>query len=356
MLKKFKLFIAIAILLAQSQISFAQSTKAKIGFLLPLSGQYAAVGIDNQQGIEIAKSEIDPSLQFDLIFADSKADPTQSVSEFKKLSEIDKVIGAFVFRGPPGMAINPLSLKAHLPLLGGVGNKDFALNNPYAFQLWVRSDTEGEYLATQIIEKGFKKIALITVQDDWPVAVSNGFISRLKELNTKLIFDQELLPTDVDFRSQISKLRQSNPDAIFLNIGLNQIAPFAKQLREQGVKAQLFSNFWAGKKEVITGAGEFGEGMMFAEMATNLDDLKDKLKNRFNSSPSGATLSSYVATIFIAQSLKGLSNPNPDTFYSSLLAQKEVRTRNGVFEIKNRFVQFPMALRAIRNGIVVDTD
>lgn len=217
-------FIFASAILIQCSVSVAQNIK--IGMLLPLTGQYAAIGQDNKQGIDIAKLEIDPTLKIDFLFADSKADSTQAVSEFRKLSDVNGVIGMFAFRGPVGMAINPLSLNAKLALLGGVGNKNFVLNNEYAFQLWVRSDVEGEFLAAQLHKLGRKKIAVVTVQDDWPVAVSNGFKSKAEEQGISIVYDQEILPTDTDFRSQVAKINTLKPDSIFLNVGLNQIGVF----------------------------------------------------------------------------------------------------------------------------------
>lgn len=250
------------------------------------------------------------------------------------------------------MAVNPLSKSARLPLLGGVGNKDFALSNEYSFQLWIRSDEEGAFLASKLFDSGYKNVALFTVQDDWPVAVSNGFRERAKSLGITLVLDNEILPSDSDFRSHLLKLRDSEIDAIFINVGLGQIGPLAKQLRELGIKAPLYSNFWAGKKEVISAAGDAGNGLMFAEMATDLANLKSELNKRFKSTPSGATLSAYVATILFSQALTDIGDykVSANALYESLLKQKDVKTRNGTFEIKERFVQFPMTIRTIRSG------
>lgn len=333
---------------------FADRPSAKIGMLLPLSGQYASIGLDCQQAVEIAKLEIDPNLNLEFIYADSKAEAAQAVVEFKKLIDIDKIIAGFVFRGPPGMAINPLSKSAKMPILGGVSNKDFALSNDYAFQLWSRSDFEGEFLATALKSKGIKKIALVTVQDDYPVAVSLGFREKIKNLGLEIIIDEEVLPSEVDFRTQISKLRRASTDAIFLNVGLGQIAPMLVQLRQLGIESPLYSNFWAGKKEVITAAGKAAEGVIFAEMSTNLENLRKDLNSKFNTSPSGATLSTYVATIMLAQAISGLSEISAQALHSALSEIKEIKTRNGNFEVKDRFVQFPMSLRVIHSSVVED--
>ncbi len=289
--------------------------EAKLGALLPLSGPYAAVGADNQRGIELAKEEA----SFEVIYADSKAEPAQAISEFQKLVNINNVNGVFVFRGPPGMAVNPISKKEKIPLLGGVGNKDFINQNDYAFQAWIPSDKEGEFLAKQM--KNYEKIALLTVQDDWPISVSKGF---RESIGKKLIFDEEILPSEIDIRSQAHKLK--NSDAIFLNVAISQIGSFTTQLRALGVKARIFTNFWAGKEEVIKAIGN--EELSFAEM-----DSQDL---------TSAELSGYVSAILFSKA------PN----YEALINQDEVVTKRGTYKIKNRVIQFPMRLRTIKNGKV----
>lgn len=352
---KIRYLLFISLLLLCLDLSAEQKAKVKIGMLLPLSGQFAAVGSDNQQGIAVAQLEIGNADRMELLFADTKADGAQAVSEFRKMLDSDSIDGAFVFRGPPGMSISPISKSAHIPILGGVGNKDFALNNEYAFQLWSRSDEEGAYVAQKMHERQIKSVALFTVQDDWPVAVSNGFRAKFKELGGVLSFDQDIIPTDSDFRSLIAKVRMKKPDALFVNIGLNQIGPFVKQLRELGVTSTVYSNFWAGKREVLEALGEAGDGLLYAEMATDLGHFKSILKDRFNASPSGATLSAYVATLLFSQAISEMdraSETGHEALYKHLLNQREVRTKIGSFDVKDRFVQFPMTIREVRRGEV----
>lgn len=289
--------------------------EVKLGALLPLSGPYAPVGADNQRGIELAKEEVD----FDVIYADSKAEPAQAILEFQKLVSINNVEGVFVFRGPPGMAVNPISKKEKIPLLGGVGNKDFVNQNEYAFQAWIPSDKEGAFMARQM--NNYEKIALITVQDDWPISVSKGF---RESIGKKLVFDEEILPSQTDIRSQAHKLK--NIDAIFLNVGISQIGSFTTQLKSLGVKSRIFSNFWAGKEEVISTLGD--EELSFAEM-----DSQDL---------TSAELSAYVAAILFAKA------PS----YEALINQKEVVTKRGTYKINNQVIEFPMRLRTIKNGKV----
>lgn len=332
--------------------SFAEPVK--IGIMLPLSGPFAAIGADGQQGIEIAKSEIDPSVQIEFILGDSKADPNTAVAEFNKMVSVDKVNAVYAFRGPIGMALNPLSKSAHIPLLGGVGNKQFALSNDYAFQLWPRADVEGELLAEKFFKDGSKRPALITVQDDYPIAVSVGFREKLKGLGVALSSDTEILPSDTDFRIPISKLRSLNVDAVFVNLGINQIGPFVRQMHELGLRLPLFSNFWAGKKDVIEAGGEAMNGLVFVEMSTEYPHLKQELETRFKSNPSGATVSAYVGTIMIAQAVKKIEGSKSSDLYSALRGLSGIQTESGLFKVQDRFVQFPLTLRIVKNNVASD--
>lgn len=351
------LTLTIALLLPTAAFANPQEVTTatpSIGLLLPLSGQYAALGTDVQQGIEIAARELPPNLPLNLRFADSRADPITSIAEFRKLAHAEKIIGAFAFRGPVGMAINPISRAHQIPLLGGVGNKEFTAQNEYAFQMWPPSDREGAFLATQIARLGLKRIALLTAQDDWPISVSDGFRGAAVHNGLEIEYDQETLPSEVDWRSQISRVKQKRPDAIVLNLSLHQIGPCLRQIRDAGLQAPAFSNFWAGKKEVITAAGSAADGMRFVEISTNYDKLKVDLAARFQANPSGATLSGYVAMHTLGQALQGLKDTTTRGLYDRLLSLSEVPTPNGTFTIHNRIVDFPLTIRVIRNGEISD--
>lgn len=349
-------FVLVFTIFANLQ-AWAQQAEArafKLGMLLPLSGPYAAVGTDSKEGIELAQSELTQENKLNFVFADSKGEASLAVTEFKRLLDVERVSGVYALRGPAGMAVNPLSRSAKIPLLGGVGNKNFALSNEYAFQLWARSDFEGEFIASVLNAAGLKKIAIITVQDDYFEAVSDGLRSKAESAGLRIVYDQETLPTESDFRTQVNALRRVSPDAVFINLGLHQIATFITQMKQLGIDLPIYSNFFAGKKEVVDALGSLGNGVIFAEMSTKLSKFREDLKTRFNSSPSAATLAAYLATLMLAQAVGPLEIVNSETLHASLLKIKEIRTTNGNFVVKDRFVQFPMALKIIRDGAAVD--
>jgi branched-chain amino acid transport system substrate-binding protein len=320
---------------------FAEHRTESIGMLLPLTGAYASVGADNRAGIDAALGERGGASGLNLVLADSQADPHRSVSEFRKLSDIDRVVAVYAMRGPVGMSVNPLSQRVKVPLLGGVGNKHFTTSNEFAFQAWPTSEREGGFLAEQLAQYGVKRLSIVTVEDDWPIAVSQELSLHAAQRGLSVVGEWRVLPTESDLRTIAGRLKRESGDAIFLNVGLAQIGPFVKQLRELGVTIQIYSNFWAAKPEVRSAGGGRLTGVRYVEMRTDSPALP--------SGASGATLSAYVATHLLLQARSTIKGPlTRESLYAALLAQREVETQAGTFAVIDRQIQFPMVMREIR--------
>lgn len=330
-------------------------TPIKVGMLLPLSGGYAAIGADNRQGIELALTEIGEDSLLP-VFGDSRTEPSHAINEFKRLVHSDGVQAVFAFRGPIGMAVNPFSRQLRVPLLGGVGNKQFTLLNEYAFQVWPPSDQEGEFIATTIQKIGGDRVGIVTAQDDWTKAVSDALRAILLRDGISVVFDEDVSPPEHDFRALVARLRHVEPGIIFVNVGISQIGPLIRQLREAGLRTPIISNFWINKPEVIQFAGSDAlEDVMFAEMSTELPALRKETRRRYGNDPSGATISAYVATMFLAQAARGYaSERGRRTFSAQLREIRMVRTKNGDFPVRDRIVQLPIVMRVFRGGEVTD--
>lgn len=349
---RFTPYIICFIFLAVS--AYAQELKAsppKIGMLLPLSGSYASGGVDNQQGVEAALSLTNQAALFKVIYSDSRADATTGISEFRKLTDTDNVLAVFVMRGTVGMAINPISLNSKIPVLGAVGNKNFAATNQYAFQAWSKLDDEGAFLAKKLQDHGYHKVALLTVQDDWQGAVSDEF---RKVFPASILFDQEVVPSNLDFRSELSRIKALAPEVIFANLALAQIGPFMRQAKELNLNAKIYSNFWVAKKEVLDSVGAaLLEGVRYVEMDTELPKLQKLINEKYSATVSGATLSAYASTLLLAQVIG--KNPQITTraeLYAALLKQTQIETSDGPIAIVDRCIKFPLVEKTIQGGKV----
>ena len=85
-----------------------KTPKLKVGMILPLSGHYAAIGQDTKRGVEVALTELGEGV-LEVSYGDSQTEPRRAISEFQQMVDVEGVQGVFAFRGPIGMALNPLS-------------------------------------------------------------------------------------------------------------------------------------------------------------------------------------------------------------------------------------------------------
>lgn len=330
-----------------------RNTKLKIGAILTLSGNFAAAGDDARRGIEAALSESDNANWLEVRYEDSRNEPSVAVAEFQKLVNVDGAAAIYTHRSSIGMALNPISLRGAVPLLGAVGHQEFATGNKFAIQMWPRAHDEGRFVADEFFGKRLKRIAVLWTEDEWTGSVTEGFRGRLKELGVEPVFDQSVLPGERDLRTQLLKLKASAPDVVYFNFLLPQIAPALTQARALDVPGVFFSNFYLAKHEIRDSVGmQALEGVRYVEFDNELPHLKAKLGR--DEPPPGLAVASYVSTLLLAQAAKAQSKPGTaEEFAESVLRQKEVRTPDGNYLIEDRCVRFPLVVKVFRGGTFI---
>lgn len=353
---KRKCVLLAAVLVFSTSVAQAQKSpspgRLKVGMLLTLSGSFATAGEDGRKGVEAGLAVAGARNLLEIIYADSRNEPATAISEFRRLVEVDQALAVYTHRGPIGMSLNPVSLKAAVPLLGCVGNKDFAAENEFALQLWPRSDEEGEFLAGEFIKRKYTRAVLIYTEDDWTGAVSRGFREKFLSGGGTLLLDQSVMPGEADFRTLLLKAKKSAPDAVYMNLLLPQIGAIVKQARELELAAPFFSNFYATRKDVSEAAGKAAlEGVRYVELDTDLPALKAALDKDAAEAPAGLTIAAYVTTMLLAQvAAENKDIKSPLQLHELLLRQREIRTPDYVYPIVNRYVKFPLVLKAIHEG------
>lgn len=322
----------------------------KIGAILTLSGNFAAAGDDSRRGIEAALAVADNAKQLQVQYEDSRNEPSVAVTEFQKLISVDRVAAIYTHRSSIGMALDPMSLKSGIPILGAVGHQDFASSNKFAIQVWPRAHDEGAFVANEFHRRQYKRVAVLYTEDEWTNSVTEGFRSKLKALGVDLVFDQSVLPGQQDFRTQLLKLKAASADAIYINFLLPQIAPTLTQIRAANVPGEFFSNFYLAKKEVRDAAGAASlENVRYVELDNSLPNLKKLLGK--DEPPPGLAVASYVSTLLLVQAVGETPRPtNAAELMAALARQKEVRTPDGTYPVTERCVLFPLAVKVMKNG------
>lgn len=357
-----KIFILSLSLLALSNSCLAE--EVKIGMLLALTGPFADIGDDCKRGVNLAyqtktKEGMVNDYHVNFVFGDSQADPKTGISEFKRLIDQEKIIAALTMRSTIGMSINPTSKVRKIPIIGAVGHPNFTSNNEYAFRFWPSTQQEANALEEKIINLNYQNFAVITAEDDWTLALTNDFKNILEKNSKNIVFNQTILPADIDFLPILTKIKQKNFDALVANLApINSIALFTKKAREQGIKTPIISNFWIGDKHAIETAGiNNTEGIIFPEVKLNYPKFKEKLDeiNKPAKRPSGMTFSCYTGTTFILETLRNNRNiNNNDSIYNAMLKTNKIELLDNTLEVKDRSINSPVVIKRISKGEVIE--
>ena len=334
----------------QSQETVAKERiKYKFGAILTLSGTFASAGEDCKKGIEAALDISGKRDLLEVVYSDSKNDPSSAISEFRRLSSIENLIAVYTHRGTIALPLNPISKSLKIPMIGAVGPKAFAAGSEYSYQAWATSDEDGQTLAEQLIKLKLKSVAIVSSEDEWTDAVTAAFIKRFQELGGLVVFNQSVQPAESDFRSLLLRLKQKPAEAVFFNVLLPQIGIIVRQSRQLAVPGEYFSNFYSSKKEVIEAAGpEAIAGVRYLDIDTNLPTLSKALRLGSNESPAALTVASYVATMMIIQALPETGSINgPEEFNKFLHKQNAISTPDQNYKIIDRYIHFPLIVKTV---------
>ena len=237
----------------------SKGSSIKIGSIGPLTGNYAVYGSDCKNGIELAVNEINAAggvngQQLELIAEDDEGSSEKSVSAYKKLVTKDgaKLIIGSLTSGC-SIAISPLAQAqkivqiapaATAPALTDAGNFIFRTCYDDPFQ-----GTVGGKFAAETL--GAKKAAILyDISNDYSVGLTENFKIAFEANGGSIVSAETYSTGDKDFNAQLTKIKNVNPDVIYLPDYYSTVALIVKQLRAQGIGAPIVgADGWDGLTE-----------------------------------------------------------------------------------------------------------
>ena len=268
----------------------------KIGVIAPLSGGPALWGQGALNMIELAVEEINGQggvngKRLVIIPEDGKCQPQPAVTAAQKLIQIDGV--KFILGGhcsPETTAIVPIVDESKVFLLAGVTSADDAVSGSrYAFRTSPPTIEQAGIISDVALNKyGFQRIAMITEEASYPKSISEDI---KKTFEGEIVEEFTYTPGEKDFRSGLLKIKEKEPDAIWVSPqDPNPAVIILQQMKELGMlETPLFGNTVFINEKV----SEQSEGLLpetaftinlFADPNTaEAIELKKKYREKFGS-------------------------------------------------------------------------
>lgn len=349
------LLILIALTSAQSN---ADTTKTKIGVIVPLTGPLAEFGLAAKNGIKLAEKHYLNILgDVEFVFEDSSYKPQIAITAFRKLVSQDHVDLVLNFGCPTSQAISPLAEQSKIPAGLFCSSHLLTKGKEYSFGLTSPAPDWAQHLWRYFQSRQVKSICMLLTENDYLVSEFNALkmnmIADDREDDIDII--DRFAPDDVDFRTAITRLRSRKCDAIGLYFLPGQIRSFFSQLEGRKLSAPVFGTDIFESPEEIAAASGGLEGAIFVNVDVPNDfarEYREQFRNE-NQIATACITHDVVRTIG-----EVLSSSDSSTFFSKLrgpvLRVGKCGSSSFVHaDSGEQFFNFPVILKQIESGKIV---
>jgi branched-chain amino acid transport system substrate-binding protein len=363
--KKIPLFAALGILvmllIVVGSLSFREpQSDVKVGSVLPLSGNSAAYGNWIREALQLVEEETNKtggiqSKSLKIIYEDDQGQPSVAASAMQKLTNIDKVplvYGSWVSSAVLAMA--PIAERTRTVLIAEAISPKISEAGDYIFRFNLDARVALAKLIPFAAQKN-NKFAILYINNDFGVDQANIFKKEMEKLGKSVVFNQGYDPSTTDFRSALTKIKNLQPDAIFIP-GYLEIANILKQAQELGLKAQFYSSFPFENINILKIAGKAAEGVIYpfffdAESQNPLMvEFQKKYKERYGRPAEGFAALGYFGMKLAVDVMRKVGIKSSE-IREGLEQIKDYPTGFGPVSFdKKGDIQIPVLLKTVRDG------
>ncbi len=291
----------------------------RIGEYGSLTGAQATFGISTRDGIQLAVDEINAAVGINgktlkVITVDDQGKPEQAAVAVTKLitqDQVQVVLGEVA--SSLSLAAAPLCQERKVPMITPSStNPKVTQVGDYIFRVCFIDPFQGQVMADFAMQHLNAKTAAILrdQKSDYSMGLADFFIKRFKEKGGSIVIDQSYVAGDVDFKSQLTTLREKKPDVIFVPGYYTEVGLIAQQARELGIKVPLLGgDGWESSKLFEIGGKALNECYFSTHYSSESTDpmvaeYVKKYQAKYGSVPDGLATLGYDAAGVLAEALK----------------------------------------------------
>jgi branched-chain amino acid transport system substrate-binding protein len=268
----FVLMIAGAYYLFGQPPDFNQQPAAepiKIGFVGPLTGDFASYGLPIKNSVVLAVKDLKTQGKLiDVIYEDGQCNGDRAGNALAKLINVDKVsvvIGG-VCNGET-LAMTEAAEKNRLILFSPSANSaDLTNAGGFIFRN-NPSDASGGNVLANLLGKKYQEVAMISENTDYAQVLRKTFIQKFGDLGGQLSVDEIFSPDIKDFRSIISKIKNSKAQALIINPQTDQVGGLlVKEAGKMKLAVPIYVNLVPTGPKLIEVAGKAANGVVFTTL------------------------------------------------------------------------------------------
>lgn len=332
---------------ANAATSGAEDT-VTLAVVSPVTGDSAEYGIHFNVGAQMAADKINEAggingKQVVLKSFDSKNDAKEA-AEVARLICQDKTILATIgdFSSTCCMATAPIyEENKTVQISPSAGLIDFPRVGPYNFSTTGVQENDGGFLMNRVINEkmGAKSVAIVYTNNDYGLNMLS-YMTQEAEADGVVITDTEAIASgEKDFTSIVSKMRQTEPEAVAIMGSYNEVANCVKQIRQAGWDVPVAISGSALTDQLVELLGDDVNGIysniafVASDNTPETKEFNEEFTKRANMPPSFHSISTYDTVMLVCDAaIKCGDNLNRETLKDAIQSYKGFDGLMGPFE------------------------
>ncbi|MDB5392012.1 MAG: Extracellular ligand-binding receptor [Planctomycetaceae bacterium] len=297
------------------------SNEILIGHYASLTGSQATFGNATDTAVHMAVEEINAAggingKKMRLITYDDKGDKREAGTTVTRLITKDKVVAVLgeVASGL-SLAAAPICQENGVPMLSPSStNPKVTKVGDMIFRCCFIDPFQGAVCARFAVEhpKLKAKTAAILYDQSAPysVGLQEEFEKAFVKLKGEIVLKQTYQEGDQDFSAQLTAIRGSKPDVIFIPGYYTEVGSIAVQARKLGIETPMLGGDGWESPKLGEVAGKAFNGCYYSNHYSSQDpnpriqDFIKKYKAKYNETPEAMAALGYDATYILAEAIK----------------------------------------------------
>jgi branched-chain amino acid transport system substrate-binding protein len=348
----------------------ARADEIVIGEYGSMTGGTATFGTSTDEGIHLALDQISAAggvlgKQIRIVVEDDQSKPEAAVTAVQKLISEDQVVAVLgEVASSRSLAAAPLCQRNHIPMLTPAStNPKVTQVGNFIFRACFIDPFQGAAMANFAMNapdgpKAKKFAILYDVKNDYSVGLRQFFTDTVNKNGGSIVADESYGEGDIDFRAQLTKIKNTNPDAIYVPGYYTEVGLICRQARDLGITVPLMGgDGWDSDKTFEIGRDAVN-GCYFTNHYSP-DEQRPKVKEfvtayeaKYNGKvPDAMAILGYDAMGMLADAIKRAGSTDPRKIRDALAATKNYPGASGNITMDpNRNAQKPIVVLEIQNG------
>ena len=340
--------------------------KVKIGVFMSMTGDTANFGISSTNGIKLATDETNAAggingKQVELDVQDDRSDPSEAatiVTKFVTQDGVHAILGEVA--SSRSIAAAPIAQNAKIPMLTPSStNPEVTKKGDYIFRSCFIDPVQGAAIAQFAAKTLGKKRAGIMVdrKNDYSTGLEKFISATFIKLGGEMVVTQSYQAGDQDFNAQLTSIKGSNPDVIFVPGYYGDVALIAKQARDKGITVPFVGGDGWDAKQLYDIGGKALNGSFFSNHYSPYDtDPKvqkfvNDYKARYGAIPDALAATAYDAARIMFDAIKRANSLDGKAIRDALAATKDFPGVTGIVTFNaNRDAVKPIVMIEIKDG------